>query len=135
MKTLVDQAAAAFIEEMAEVPDQVLQQATFRLKQRVKGLHQVVSDLELPLASVLCLELETASRRTSSAVMPLQQKVLAAAHQEQTQQHQAVQTFTQVCLKIYDRKICACSHFHLVTLPLTYECCRWARSSLQECAQ
>ena len=94
MKAHVEQAAAEFVEEMAQLPDQVLQQSTFRLKRRVKGLYQVVSDLELPVASVLSLKLEFTSK--SCRAQSLHHPASGKAHKEQTQQEQALQSYTQV---------------------------------------
>ncbi|KAL0018138.1 hypothetical protein WJX79_004264 [Trebouxia sp. C0005] len=50
MKPRVDEAIAAFIDEIEAIPDQLLQQPAFKLKRQVKALHQVVSDLEVPVA-------------------------------------------------------------------------------------
>ena len=96
MKAHVEQAAADFIEEVAQLPDQILQQSTFRLKRRVKGLYQVVSDLELPVASVLSLKLECTSKASGATGQSLHQPAPGEVHREQTQQQRALQSYTQV---------------------------------------
>ena len=96
MKDHVEQAAAEFLEEMAQLPDQVLQQSAFRLKRRVKGLYQVVSDLECPVASVLSLKLEITSKAYETSGQALHQPATGKAHIEQIQQRQALQSYTQV---------------------------------------
>ena len=94
MKPRVEQAAAQFLQEASELPDRVLQQFTFRMKRRVKGLHQVVSDLELPVASVLSVELECISKATGTAGLTLQET--CKGQREQAQQQATLQDFTQV---------------------------------------
>lgn len=98
MKPRVKQAAAEFLQEVSEMPDQVLQQFTFRLKRCVKGLHQVVSDLELPVASVLSVELECICKANGTAGITLQDTKFNKAHREQAQQQAALQDFTQVSI-------------------------------------
>lgn len=109
MKTHVEQAAAEFVVDMAQLPDQVMQQSTFRLKRRVKGLYQVVSDLELPVASVLSLKLEFTSKTSKAPGHSLHQPAPGKAHTEQTQQQQALQSYTQVGpLGLWGRKLGSC---------------------------
>ena len=96
MKAHVEQAAAEFLAEMAHLPDQVLQQSTFRLKRRVKELYQTVSDLELPVASVLSLKLEFTSKALGATGQSLHQPASGKAHREQLQQQQSLQSYTQV---------------------------------------
>lgn len=95
MKFHAEQAAPEFLGEMAQIPD-LLQQSTSRLKRRVKGLYQVVSDLELPVASVLSLRLECTSKVSGAAGQPLHQPASEEAHGEQIQQQRALQSYTQV---------------------------------------
>lgn len=97
MKTHVEQGAAEFLVEMAQVPD-LLQLSTSRLKRRVKGLYQVVSDLELPVASVLSLRLQCTSKVAGAAGQPLHQPASEEACGEQIQQQRALQSYTQVGL-------------------------------------
>ena len=95
MKARVDQATADVLVEVAELPDQLVEQSTFRLKRRVKGLQQVVSDLELPVASTLSLKLQC----TTKSCEPLphkQQHMSSETQHEQVQQQQALQASTQV---------------------------------------
>lgn len=96
MKSHVEQAAAEFLEELAQIPDQVLQQNTFRLKRRVKALYQAVSDLESPVASMLSLELECVSKAHEATGQTLHQPAPQEARREQTQQQQSLQSYTQV---------------------------------------
>jgi len=71
MKPRVDEAIAAFIDELEAVPDQLMQQPAFKLRRQVKALHQVVSDLEAPVASVLPLNLECACPSVLEKACPL----------------------------------------------------------------
>lgn len=96
MKPQVEHAAADFLEEMAHIPDQLLQQPTFRLKRRVKGLYQVVSDLELPVASVLSLKLESPGKPTGALDHVLPHPAPGGRYREQLQEQEALQSYTQV---------------------------------------
>lgn len=95
MKGHVEQAAAELLDDLAQVPD-LLQQSTSRLRRRVKGLFQVVSDLELPVASVLSLRLQCTSKVSGAADQPLHQLAAEEAPGEQIQQQRALQSYTQV---------------------------------------
>lgn len=95
MKPQAEHAAAEFLEELAHIPDQILQQPTFRLKRRVKGLHQVVSDLELPMASLLSLKLECPKKPTGAVGQVLCSPPIGK-HRKQIQQQEALQSYTQV---------------------------------------
>lgn len=96
MKPQVEHAAADFLEDMAHIPDQLLQQPTFRLKRRVKGLYQVVSDLELPVASVLSLKLESPGKPSGALGQALHHPAPGGKHREQLQQQDALHSYTQV---------------------------------------
>ncbi|KAL3133016.1 hypothetical protein ABBQ38_006925 [Trebouxia sp. C0009 RCD-2024] len=95
MKPQVEHAAADFLEDMAHIPDQLLQQPTFRLKRRVKGLYQVVSDLELPVASVLSLKLESPGKPSGALGQALHHPAPGGKHREQLQQQDALHSYTQ----------------------------------------
>lgn len=75
MKTSAVEAAAAFIDDLDELPDQLLQKPAFRIKRQVKALHQVVSDLELPVTSILSIDLECINTSVSTASQSPQQPV------------------------------------------------------------
>ena len=109
MKAHVEQGAAQFLVEMAQVPD-LLQQSTSRLKRRVKGLYQVVSDLELPVASVLSLRLQCTSKVAGAAGQPLHQPASEEAYGEQIQQQRALQSYTQVGLSLVKFKLYSSGH-------------------------
>ena len=92
MKPRVDEAIAAFIDELEAIPDQLLQQSGFRLKRQVKALHQVVSDLEVPVASVLALDLECACPLVATAT---QQHGADRVQAEEIAQYAAIQSYTK----------------------------------------
>ncbi len=92
MKPRVDEAIAAFIDELEAIPDQLLQQPAFKLKRQVKALHQVVSDLEVPVASVLALNLECACPSVPDATP---QRGADRVQAEEIAQHAAIQSYTK----------------------------------------
>lgn len=92
MKHRVDEAIATFVDELEAIPDQLLQQPAFKLKRQVKALHRVVSDLEVPVASVLALSLECACPSVPGATS---QRGADRVQAEEIAEHAAIQSYTK----------------------------------------
>ncbi len=92
MKPRVDEAIAAFIDELEAIPDQLIQQPAFKLRRQVKALRQVVSDLEVPVASVLALNLEGACPSVPGATS---QHGADRVQAEEIAEYAAIQSYTK----------------------------------------
>ena len=92
MKPRVDEAIAAFIDELEAIPDQLIQQPAFKLRRQVKALRQVVSDLEVPVASVLALNLECACPSVPGATS---QRGADRVQAEEIAEYAAIQSYTK----------------------------------------
>lgn len=98
MKSRVNQTISAFVEDLDGVPDQLLEHPAFRVKRLVKALYQVVSGLEIPVASVIALNLECANAWPGSATQrPEQDKVDRVQVEEK--QLAAIQSYTQASVR------------------------------------
>ena len=96
MKALVNQTISSFVEDLEGVPDQLLEHPAFRVKRLVKALYQVVSDLEIPVASVIALNLECAHAGPGSATQRAEQHKVDRVEQEQ---YAAIQSYTQASVR------------------------------------
>ena len=105
MKFRVDEAAASFMEELDALPDQLLQPA-FRVKRQVKALHQIVRDLELPVASVLSLGLACIGKRDDTSA---QSSNMDRVLREGIGQCAPLQTYTQVTFFVTNNSQGDCS--------------------------
>ncbi|KAL0055373.1 hypothetical protein WJX82_011414 [Trebouxia sp. C0006] len=90
MKPRVDEAIAAFIDELEAIPDQLIQQPAFKLRRQVKALRQVVSDLEVGLGLVV----STVDRAQVEAMFLL--KETAEMPAQQSKVHTCVKRFFQM---------------------------------------
>ena len=112
MKSLVDQAAAEFLKELEETPDQLNEFPAFRLKRQVKSLYQTVCNLEVPVSTILRCKLVCIGPQlqdtTKTSSLPAQRDALS----EQLDQYDGVRSYTQVSIFDVDQKI----HTHVVSL-------------------